>query len=125
MLNAGNSARPRFTSLNLRWQGLDGGISCGAAWEAAVGDHVERLAVEHFLEITVLAALLFDERLGVGFGAGAEDLHDEVAGGLAAVPAAAGSASLGNGGDWFFSRLGGWRWSGPMSSSCGCPPPMA
>jgi hypothetical protein len=60
-LDAGDSARPRFTSLNLRWQGLDGGNGCITIGEAAVGDHVEWLAVEDFLEVAVLAALLLDE----------------------------------------------------------------
>src|SRR5690606_13517032 len=87
-----------------------------AVGEATVSDDVKRLAVEDFLEITVLAALLLHEGLRGRFRAGAEDLHHVVARRLPGVPGAA--SAFGSSSGWLLGRLGGsdrgwlgWRWS--------------
>ena len=82
------------------------------AWEIAVGDDVQRLAVQGLLEIASIAAQFFSDILRRRFRAGADDLHHIVVGRLAGVPAAA-RCGLGNNDrllDWLDHRLGcrGW-----------------
>ncbi len=72
----------------------------GTVREAAIGDDVERLALQGFLEVAeIAAALLANERLGIGFGAGTEDLQGEVTTRLVAIPLTSRTATAG--------RLGG------------------
>jgi hypothetical protein len=113
LLDAGNGTRPRFTSLDLLWQVLDRTQRGGTVGETAISDHVERLALQGFLEVAVLAALLAHVALRGSFVAGAQNLHHIVTRRLAAIPAT-GGARLGGYG--FFRRLQAWRalaWAEP------------
>ena len=102
-LDAGDSARPRFTSLCLRWQVLDCCSCCSMAWEVAVGHNEQRLAVQGFLEVASITAQFFSDALRRRFRAGADDLHDIVVGWLAGIPATT-RCGLGQG-DRFLGRL--------------------
>ncbi len=86
LLDAGEGTRPRLAGLHLGRQFFHCGQGGGTVREAAIGDDVERLALQGFLEVAeIAAALLANERLGIGFGAGTEDLQGEVTTRLVAI----------------------------------------
>ncbi len=100
LLDAGEGTRPRLAGLHLGRQFFHCGQGGGTIREAAIGDDVERLALQGFLEVAeIAAALLANERLGIGFGAGTEDLQGEVTTRLVAIPLTSRTATAG--------RLGG------------------
>ena len=100
LLDAGEGTRPRLAGLHLGRQFFHCRQGGGTVREAAIGDDVERLALQGFLEVAeIAAALLANERLGIGFGAGTEDLQGEVTTRLVAIPLASRTATAG--------RLGG------------------
>ncbi|MNH08014.1 hypothetical protein D3C79_674190 [compost metagenome] len=115
MLDAGDGTWPRFTSLDLRWQVLDCRNRCIAVGEAAVGDYVQRLALQVFLEVAIVATLGLDERLGRSLGAGTQDLHHVIARFLPGVPAAVAAAT----GCRLLDRLGGRLGHGDLGR-CWC-----
>lgn len=99
LLDAGEGTRPRLAGLHLGRQFFTA-ARAAARFETAIGDDVERLALQGFLEVAeIAAALLANERLGIGFGAGTEDLQGEVTTRLVAIPLTSRTATAG--------RLGG------------------